>query len=87
MLSEIESVGTGWWLGYYDSETYTELITECSNVQLGFDATAPQTKFVSISFDIVENDVVRQCQINAALRGWSGHLLNATSDAIIGDDD
>ncbi|MHC4158264.1 MAG: prepilin-type N-terminal cleavage/methylation domain-containing protein [Planctomycetota bacterium] len=86
-LSEIDSVGTSWWLGYYDSESYAELITECSNVQFADDWPAPQTEFVSISFDIVENDVVRQCQINAALRGRAGHLLNAAGDAIVSDDD
>jgi len=86
-LSEITTVGTSWWLGYYDSESYTAIIPQCSNVQISCDAAGPRTKFVSISFDIVENGVVRRCQINAAVRGWSGHLLNAAYDTIVSDDD
>ncbi|UCF00055.1 MAG: prepilin-type N-terminal cleavage/methylation domain-containing protein [Planctomycetota bacterium] len=86
-LSEIDSVGTSWWLGYYDIATYTEPVAECSNVQVSFDEAAPLTKFVSISFDIFENGVIRQWQINSALRSWAGHLLNITNDAIVSDDD
>ena len=86
-LSNIDSVGTSWWLGYYNSESYTAIIPQCSNVQLRYDASGPMTKFVSISFNMVENGVVRQCQINAAVRGWAGHLLNAAYDTIVSDDD
>jgi len=63
------------------------LVPECSNVQFLGDLT-PQSKFVSISFELVENDIVRQYQINAALRGWAGHLLDSAGDSLVtGDDD
>ena len=59
---------------------------QCSNVQFGFrPAVPPQSRFVSITFDVLENDVVRQYQINAALRGWAGNLLGGGE--IVSDDD
>lgn len=85
-LSDIDSVGTGWWSGFYDSETYIEMVALCSNVQFTFDVSPPRSEFVSISFDLTENDVVRRYQISAALRGWAGHLLDA-GDNIVSDDD
>jgi prepilin-type N-terminal cleavage/methylation domain-containing protein len=66
------------------------LIPQCSNVRFQFDEpTLPvmKRKFVSISFDLVENGVTRQYQISAALRGWAGNLLNGTGDAVMSDDD
>ncbi len=65
------------------------LIPRCRNVQFRFDEPAlPPTKrkFVSISFDLVENGVVRQYQISAALRGWAGNLLDGSGN-IVSDDD
>ncbi len=62
------------------------LVPECSNVQFSGDLT-PQSKFVSISFELVEDGVVRQYQINAALRGWAGHLLDSAGDSLVSSDD
>jgi hypothetical protein len=65
------------------------LIPQCSNVEFGFDKPlVPPTlrKSVSISFDLTENDIVRQYQIDAALRGWAGHLLDGSGN-IVSDDD
>jgi hypothetical protein len=42
---------------------------------------------VSISFDLVENNLVRQHQINAAIGSWAGNLLNADGQSIVSDDD
>ncbi|MHC4499965.1 MAG: prepilin-type N-terminal cleavage/methylation domain-containing protein [Planctomycetota bacterium] len=67
--------------------SYVPLIPQCSNVQFSLDVLPPSTKFVSVSFEIVENGVVRRFQINAALRSWAGHLLNETGDALVSDDD
>jgi hypothetical protein len=55
-------------------------------VQFGFDALPPQSRFVTVSFDIVENDIAHQYEVNAALRGWAGNLLNG-SGSIVSDDD
>mgnify|MGYP003681909720 CR=1 FL=1 len=66
------------------------LIPQCSNVQFQFDEPLLplwQRKSVSISFVLVENDVVHQYQINTALRGWAGHLLNEAGDTLVSDDD
>jgi len=66
------------------------LIPRCRNVQFRFDEPAlPATKrkFVSISFELVENGVVHQYQMSAALRGWAGHLLDGSGNIVSGDDD
>jgi len=69
------------------SVTYVLLIPQCSNAEFQFDVLPPRSRFVSISFDLVENDVACRYQISAALRGWAGHLLNEAGDAILSDDD
>ncbi len=68
-------------------ERQTTLIPECNNVEFQFDAAPPQSQFVNISFHLVENDVPHMYQISATLRGWAGHLLNESGDAIVSDDD
>ncbi len=83
-LIDIETLSTG----SYDV-TYMQLVPQCSNVQFSFDVpeSLPKSRFVSISFDVLENDNVRRYQINAALRGWAGNLLNDAGDSLISDDD
>jgi prepilin-type N-terminal cleavage/methylation domain-containing protein len=69
------------------TERYTVLVPVCSNVQFGFlPELPPRSRFVTISFDIAENNIVHSYQINAALRGWAGNLLD-DSDEIAADDD
>lgn len=86
-LSSIGSFATNWWSAYSTEANYTGLIPECSNVQFGFlPMLPPKSRFVTISFDVVENGIVRQCQINATLRGWAGNLLDGSGD-IVSDDD
>ena len=85
-ISSIGAISTSWWSAYSNDVSYTKIIPQCSNVQFGFDVSPPQSRFVSISFDIVENDIVRQCQVSAALRGWAGNLLDSSGN-IVSDDD
>jgi len=86
----IGSFATSWWSAYSGSVNYTTLIPQCSNVQFGFDVfpalPALDSRLVSISYDVVENGITRQCQINAKLRGWAGNLLDASGN-IVSDDD
>jgi hypothetical protein len=56
-------------------------------VQFSLDVVPPNSRFVSIVFDVLENDIVHQYQISAALRGWAGNLLNDTGDSLVSDDD
>lgn len=70
----------------YD-DTYTTLIPECSNVRFVTDEAPPWSKRASVSFDLAENGVVHQYQINTALRSWAGHLLDWSGDIVSGDDD
>ena len=85
--AHIDSLVSEWWLAYSGSTSYTQLIPEASNVQFEFDEPAPASRFVSVSFDIVENGVSGHYQINAALRGWSGNLLDEAGEIVVGDDD
>ena len=48
------------------------LIPQCRNVQFVLDSAPPDTKFVSISFELEENDVWRKYQISAAVRCKAG---------------
>lgn len=68
-------------------EVYTQLIPQCSEVQFFLDTPAPQTQLVGISFELQEGGVTRSYQINAAVRGWAGHLLSSDGMTIVGDDD
>ncbi len=68
-------------------ERQTRIIPECSNAQITLDSTPPWSRAVWLSFDIVENAIVRQYQVNAALHGWAGHLLDEGGDTINSDDD
>ena len=85
-LGDIDSVGTSWWLGYYSADDYTEFVAQCSNVQFVPDETPPNSKSISVSFEVVENEVVHQYQINTALRSWAGYLLDGSGN-IVSDDD
>jgi len=80
-LSDIETLSTS----SYDV-TYVQLIPQCSDVQFSLDVVPPNSRFVSIVFDVLENDIVHQYQISAALRGWAGNLLDS-GDNIVSDDD
>jgi len=65
------------------------LIRQCSNVEFGFDEPlVPPTlrKFVSISFDLVENGIDRQYQISAGLRSWAGNLVDSSGNLVSDDD-
>ena len=73
-------------LRYGDDPTKIYLIPQCSNVQFVLDTAAPQTRSVSISFDLEENGATHNYQVNAALRSWAGHLLD-TGGNIVEDDD
>ena len=71
----------------YCDEDYVVVIPECNNVQFQFDASPPQSKFVNISFNLTENNEVRQYDIDSSLRCWTGHLVNASGTDLITDDD
>jgi prepilin-type N-terminal cleavage/methylation domain-containing protein len=86
-LGTIGELTTNWWSAYSSDVSYVGLVPQCSNVQFSFDVLPPSSKFVSVSFDLVENGVVRRFQINAALRGWAGHLLDGSGEIVGSDDD
>jgi prepilin-type N-terminal cleavage/methylation domain-containing protein len=65
----------------------TDLLPACSNVGFAAEPSPPRSKFITVSFNIVESGAVRRYQISAALRCWAGHLLDTSGDAIVTDDD
>jgi prepilin-type N-terminal cleavage/methylation domain-containing protein len=91
-LNIIQAFSTNWWSAYVSEATDMMLIPQCSNVQFQFlfdELGDPVTKsrFVCISFDLFESNIVRQYQISAALRCWADNLLNEDGTAIVSDDD
>ncbi len=86
----VDAVGQIWLKDMLTSqceERYIRVLPQCSNVQFGFDVLPPYSRFVNISFDLVENDVAHRYQINAGLRCWAENLLNEDGDSLISDDD
>lgn len=81
-LSDIDTLSTSDYV-----VTYVSLVPQCSNVEFGFDVAPPNSRFVSIVFDVLENDIVHQYQISAMLRGWAGNLLDGSGNNIVSDDD
>lgn len=69
------------------SEEYTTLIPECSNVQFVTDVLPPQSRSVSIFFDLEESGVTHSYQIETTLRAWAGHLLDGSGELVSVDDD
>jgi prepilin-type N-terminal cleavage/methylation domain-containing protein len=59
------------------------VVPQCSNVQF----SGPRSRFVSISFDLAQNNTTHRYQLSASLRSWAGNLLNDAGDAIVSDDD
>lgn len=69
------------------SQEYTTLIPECSNVQFVTDVLPPQSRSVSIFFDLEESGVTHSYQIETTLRAWAGHLLDGSGNLVSADDD
>jgi len=94
-LNELQDSGIKTTLMAYCDEV--EVISECSNVQFKLfssdyaeiteDEEVANSRFVNISFELTENDMVRQYHIDSALRCWAGHLLNDTGTDLVSDDD
>jgi len=84
-LGSISSFADNWWSVYCSDVDYTVVVPECSSVQFEFDILPPRSGFVGITFDVVENDIVRQCQITGKVRGPAVNLLNEGD--ITSDDD
>jgi len=88
--NQVAAVGQSWLkdlLISQSNERYIQVLPQCSNVQFNFDVLPPYSRFVSISFDLVENDVVHRYQINAGLRCRAENLLDEDGDSLVSDDD
>jgi len=63
------------------------LLSACGNVQFACDVAPPSTRQVTISFELTQDNVVHEYEIEATLRAWAGHLLNDTADGLVTEDD
>ena len=86
-LSSIQARSTNWWMTYSSTSTFTQLIPQCSSVQFSFDVLPPRSRFVNISFNMVEDKITRQYRISAELRAWAGNRLNTSGTALVVRDD
>lgn len=84
-IASIGAISTNWWSAYSSNIEYIQIVPQCSNVQFGFDIPPPESKFLTITFDIAENKIVHQYQITTGIRSWAGNLLNEGD--IVSDDD
>jgi hypothetical protein len=79
-LSSVHPRISQWWAAFGGNMTSTTLIPQCSNVQFYFDVPSPWTRFVSLSFDLLEGGTMHHYQINATLRGWPDNLLDESGN-------
>jgi type II secretory pathway pseudopilin PulG len=84
----VGALATNWWSAYGSLNQPTRLIPQCSNVTFYLDDAdlPPNSKIVSVAFNVVENRISSKYQINAALRARAANLLDASGN-IVPDDD
>ncbi len=87
-LSSIGAMATNWWSAYSSQRSYTSLVPTCSNVTFYLDDTVspPNSRIVSITFNLLENGVTSNYQISDVLRARAANLLGASNN-IVSDDD
>ena len=85
-IASIQAYSTNWWSSYTSDTESVKLLPDCGSVEFNFDTLPPNSKFVNIKFEMTENNIVRQYQINAAVRSWNGNYLDGSGN-IINDDD
>ena len=52
----------------------SEVYNKCRNISFAYDVESPDTRFVTVSFDITENGQSQRHSINAHLRASDAHL-------------
>jgi prepilin-type N-terminal cleavage/methylation domain-containing protein len=86
-LSDTKAISTLWWSTMNGTIKTTTIIPQCSNVQFEFDGNPPQTKFVTVSFNLDENGTIHQYQISTSIRCWAGNTLNGSGNIVTTEDD
>jgi prepilin-type N-terminal cleavage/methylation domain-containing protein len=87
-LAELADINTKEALTLACTTQRTLVVPQCSNVRFaGLDVVVPRSRFVSIAFDLAEDNRTHQYQISASIRSWAGNLLNEAGDSIVSDDD
>lgn len=54
---------------------FNEIHSKCQNITFAYDAAAPDTRFITVSFDINENGQTQTHSINARLRVSDAHRI------------
>jgi prepilin-type N-terminal cleavage/methylation domain-containing protein len=86
-LSFFQNVYNKSWLVYWYPETYTTLISQCSNMEIRLDSNPPYTRFLSITFEIEKNHENHMYQISLKLRCYAGNLIYDSDKICTNDDD
>jgi len=84
-LSAIGSVSTEWWTAKGGSATTLTILNQCSNVQFGYNATPPDSRLVTVSFELTDNSGTHEYEVSACLRASAANLLEG--GVIVDDDD
>ena len=51
----------------------SEVHSQCRNISFTYDAESPDTRFITVSFEIIENEQTQRHSVNAQLRASDGH--------------
>jgi prepilin-type N-terminal cleavage/methylation domain-containing protein len=86
-IDSFESGDSGQKLKQYCNPAYMTLISNCTGAQFLTDASVPNTKFVSIIFNVNIEGAAEQFQMNSFLRCWAGYQLDENGDLNSLDDD
>jgi len=83
-IANIENGGARTALIVGTDERYVTLLGQCENVQFTLDASG---RFITILFDLAENNTTSSYQICGTLLCSADHLLDESGELVSGDDD
>ena len=85
-MSLVMDHSTGWWAGYGTASNDAVIIPQCSNARIYADAVMPNTRYVSILFNMTADGQTTSYTISGTLRGWTGGLLSSAGEVVSDDD-
>lgn len=85
-ISDVGDQAGQWWQGYGATSTSTAIVPSCSNATFATDAAAPNTRYVSMSFTIVQGGETLRFCVSGYLEARADHSLDSTGE-IAADDD
>lgn len=86
-MSEMQTGWAKWELMNRCYRIETVILPTAANIQRSLDTAVPYTQRMTLSFDLTADNITRNYQFTAALRGYAGHLLDDTGRLVTTDDD